>query len=125
MQLKINIDKADKIINAQIIGNELWVHYNGRTFVTPAGTGTKSRKKGLTASSDTILSPMPGKITKILIQEGDTVKPGQAVLVMEAMKMEYTLKAEVEGTIEKLNCSLGEQATLGSLLVKIKPQVAG
>lgn len=125
MQVKIQIENTEKLVNAQIIGSELWVHYNGKTFTTPVGNGTKSRKKGPQASSDRILAPMPGKITKLFVKEGDTVKAGQAVLVMEAMKMEYTLKAEIEGTIEKVQCSVGEQSTLGNLLVKIKPQTAG
>lgn len=125
MQVKVKIENTDQLVNAQIIGGELWVHYNGKTFTTPVGGGLKSRKKGLKASSDTILAPMPGKITKLFVKEGDVVKAGQAVLVMEAMKMEYTLKAEVEGTIEKIQCSVGEQSALGNLLVKIKPQTAG
>ncbi len=72
-----------------------------------------------------MISPMPGKITKILLSEGSDVQIGQAVLVMEAMKMEYTLKAEVAGTVEGIHCAVGEQVALGKALVKIKPAEKG
>jgi biotin carboxyl carrier protein len=64
---------------------------------------------------------MPGKVTKILLPIDAAVTAGQAVLVMEAMKMEYTLKAEVAGTIETIDCLAGDQVVLGKTLVKIKP----
>lgn len=108
-------------VPAQIIKGTLWVHLNGRTVSVDANPGRKSRKKGAGGSSDTVVAPMPGKVTKILVSPGGVVDAGQAVLVMEAMKMEYTLKAEVAGSIETVNCSVGEQVALGKNLVKIKP----
>ena len=44
---------------------------------------------------------MQGTIVKVLVSEGDTVEAGQAVLVLEAMKMENTINAETEGTVER------------------------
>lgn len=105
---------------AQIIKGVLWVHYQGRTFSQDANPGRKARKKSAAASSDQVKAPMPGKVTKLMVQVGETVKKGQALLVMEAMKMEYTLKAEMDGTIESLTCTVGEQVVLGKLLAKIK-----
>ncbi|MNU08488.1 2-oxoglutarate carboxylase large subunit [compost metagenome] len=64
---------------------------------------------------------MPGKVTKLLLGVGSAVQAGQAVLVMEAMKMEYTLKSEIAGTIETIECAAGDQVVLGKTLVKIKP----
>lgn len=108
-------------VPAQIIKGTLWIHLNGRNVSVDASPGRKSRKKGAGGSSDQIAAPMPGKVTKILLKEGTPVQTGQAVLVMEAMKMEYTLKAEISGEIESVNCAVGEQVILGKTLVKIKP----
>lgn len=105
---------------AQLIKGTLWVHFEGRTFSLDASPGRKSRKKSAAGSSDEILAPMPGKVTKIMVAEGAPISAGQAVLVMEAMKMEYTLKAEVTGSIDKISCKVGEQVVLGKQLVKIK-----
>ncbi|AHZ83926.1 Pyruvate carboxylase [Bdellovibrio bacteriovorus] len=122
MEVKVRIDGVDHKAQAQLIAGTLWVHYNGRVFTQDAMTGRKSRKKGgAGGSSDQIMAPMPGKVTKLLLAPGAAVAAGQAVLVMEAMKMEYTLKAEIAGTIDSVNCTVGEQVALGKALVKIKP----
>lgn len=106
---------------AQIIKSTLWVHFHGRTFSVEAAAGKRARQKKNSASaSDRVHAPMPGKITKVLVQTGDAIQAGQAVLVMEAMKMEYTLKADIGGVIEKLEAQAGDQVALGKLLVKIK-----
>src|SRR3989344_3850942 len=70
-----------------------------------------------------ILAPMPGKITKIFIDSGSQVQKSQALLVMEAMKMEYTLKSDLNTVVEKVNVQVGDQVTLGSLLIELKPEV--
>ncbi len=106
--------------SSQLVQGTLWVHVNGRTFVYEG----KKKKWGAKASKQTkpgILSaPMPGKVTKILKSLGETVAAGDVVLVMEAMKMEYTLKADGAGKLEKLNCKVGEQVALGKILAEIK-----
>ena len=121
MLVTVRVDGVDKKAHAQLIKGTLWVHHAGRTFTMETGTGRKSRKKGAAGSSDQILAPMPGKVTKILLQPGAEVSAGQAVMVMEAMKMEYTLKAEIAGSIDSLHCNVGDQVVLGKSLVKIKP----
>lgn len=120
MDLKIRVDGVDHRVQAEIVNGTLWLHHAGRTLTMDASTGKKSRRKGAQGSSDQILAPMPGKITKILAPAGTLVEAGQAVLVMEAMKMEYTLKSEIAGTIEAVSCAVGDQVVLGKLLVKTK-----
>ncbi|WP_295906249.1 acetyl-CoA carboxylase biotin carboxyl carrier protein subunit [uncultured Bdellovibrio sp.] len=123
MEVTVRIDGVDHKAHAQLIKGTLWVHHNGRVFTLDAGSGRKSRKKaGAGGSSDQVMAPMPGKVTKILLTPGSAVQAGQAVLVMEAMKMEYTLKAEIAGTIDSVNCTVGEQVALGKALVRIKPE---
>lgn len=111
-----NLHKAE----AQLVRGTLWVHVNGRTFAMDAGSKKSRKKVGAGGSSDQVLAPMPGKITKLLVSEGQEIQAGQAVIVMEAMKMEYTLKSEIAGVVEKIGVTVGEQVTLGKLLVKLK-----
>lgn len=121
MDVNLRIDGVDHRAQAQLIKGTLWVHYNGRTFTVDTGAGQKSRRKAAVGvSSDQVLAPMPGKVTKIFVSPGAVIEQGQAVLVMEAMKMEYTLKAEVSGSVENVQCAVGEQVELGKTLVKIK-----
>ncbi|HWU42526.1 MAG TPA: biotin/lipoyl-containing protein [Bdellovibrio sp.] len=120
MEIKIRIDGVDYKAQAQLVKGTLWVHSQGRTFTVDTSSGRKSRKNAVGGSSDMIVAPMPGKVTKIFLATGAAVAKGQAVLVMEAMKMEYTLKSEIDGKIDSVSCVVGEQVALGKSLVKIK-----
>eukprot|EP01132_Coremiostelium_polycephalum_P006181 gene6181-7695_t len=64
--------------------------------------------KGGESASGSLLSPMPGKITKINVQVGDKVKKGQPIILMEAMKMEHTIRSPIDGTVESLPYNLNE-----------------
>ena len=59
-------------------------------------------RQGEIESEGSLLSPMPGKVLKILIQEGAAVKKGDTLVILEAMKMEHTLKAPYDGFVEKI-----------------------
>ena len=71
------------------------------------------------------VAPMNGTIVAHLVSPGDKVEAGQAVLVMEAMKMEYTLRAEVAGTVEAFNADPGSLVDGGVELVVFSPKEAG
>jgi 3-methylcrotonyl-CoA carboxylase alpha subunit len=62
---------------------------------------------------------MPGKILKLLVKVGEDVVPGTPILVMEAMKMEHTIKASKAGKIEKIHFKEGDQVAGGVELVKL------
>jgi pyruvate carboxylase len=63
---------------------------------------------------------MPGKVLSIVHQVGDTVEAGEAVLVLEAMKMETAITASIAGVIEKITVSVGDDAKAGELLIRLR-----
>jgi biotin carboxyl carrier protein len=67
-----------------------------------------------------ITAPLPGTIFKIIAKEGDTVKKGDKVLIMEAMKMENNILAEKEGTVKKILIQEGDSVLQGDLLIEIE-----
>ncbi|MGZ6020457.1 MAG: acetyl/propionyl/methylcrotonyl-CoA carboxylase subunit alpha [Phenylobacterium sp.] len=71
------------------------------------------------AGDGAIRSPMPGKVTGLSVKAGAAVKKGQALLVLEAMKMEHALTAPFEGTVETVAVTLGAQVSEGATLVKL------
>ncbi|MGP1615340.1 MAG: biotin/lipoyl-containing protein, partial [Pollutimonas bauzanensis] len=87
---------------------ELQVH----DAVAHAQDDTSGHLGGLTA-------PMPGKIIAISVRAGDKVKSGDALLVMEAMKMEHTIHAPADGTVEELFFAVGDQVGDGAELIAI------
>ena len=70
-------------------------------------------------SDGSIRSPMPGKVTGLSVKTGDGVVKGQALLTLEAMKMEHALTAPFDGTVEAVSVTLGAQVTEGAILVKL------
>lgn len=67
-----------------------------------------------------ISAGMPGKIVKILVEEGDRVVQDQPVLIMEAMKMENEIRAPRELVVDKLKVAEGESVESGSVMVTFK-----
>jgi 3-methylcrotonyl-CoA carboxylase alpha subunit len=64
-------------------------------------------------------APMPGKIVGFLVKAGDKVSKGQALAVMEAMKMEHTIAAPADGQIGELLYAPGDQVSEGAELLKM------
>lgn len=68
----------------------------------------------------TICSPMPGRVVKVLVGEGDSVEIGQGVVIVEAMKMENELRAEAAGTVKTVRCAEGDLVGGGDELVVLE-----
>ncbi len=100
----------------------LWLHAEGETWtVETSGRARRGSKAGAPSAANPgeILAPMPGKIIKIMVPQGSKIAKGDVVIVMEAMKMEYTLKAQAEGVLSDVRCEAGDQVPLGQLLAKV------
>jgi len=69
-------------------------------------------------TSNLLLCPMPGVIKQVLVEVGDTVEEGQALAVVEAMKMENTLRAEKKSVIEKVNVAAGENLAVDEVIME-------
>jgi propionyl-CoA carboxylase alpha chain len=66
-------------------------------------------------------APLPGAVSKVLVAEGDVVAEGDGLVVLEAMKMEHTLRAKGAGTVVQVDCAAGEQVDVHDLLVTVRP----
>jgi 3-methylcrotonyl-CoA carboxylase alpha subunit len=91
----------------------------GSTFVLreAATTGAASASE----ADGAITSPMPGRVIAVDVRQGDSVKAGQKLLTLEAMKMEHSLAAPFDGIVAELHASEGGQVTEGTMLVRIEP----
>tara|TARA_B100000315_G_C14590873_1_gene595680 strand:+ start:456 stop:2411 length:1956 start_codon:yes stop_codon:yes gene_type:complete len=66
-----------------------------------------------------VSSPMPGKVVKVLVKEGDQIKKGAVVLIVEAMKMESQVVCSVNGTVAKVNVTVGDDIQTDETLVVV------
>lgn len=70
-------------------------------------------------SAGSVRSPMPGLVLRIEVKEGQVVKAGQTLVVMEAMKMENTILAPHNGTVRKILASEGASVSEGDVLIEV------
>ena len=86
------------------------------------------RKKALRlaggAGQGKLKSSMPGRVVSILVEEGAVVEKGQAVIIVEAMKMENEVKAPVAGTVSNIQVAPGQAVEAGAPLLTITPPEA-
>ena len=71
-------------------------------------------------SADPLRAPMPGRIVRVLVAEGQAVEAGQGLVVMEAMKMENELKATGAGTVAAVRVEPGDRVEKGATLVEMR-----
>lgn len=101
----------------------LTLFHGGRNLVfhVPDGlTGGQSSE----IADDELVAPMPGLVKLVRVGAGDAVTKGQALVVMEAMKMELTLSASREGTIANVHVAEGAQVSEGTVLVTLMEEAA-
>ncbi|RZV34039.1 MAG: acetyl/propionyl/methylcrotonyl-CoA carboxylase subunit alpha [Sphingomonadaceae bacterium] len=111
--------KDSEIIASGLVeGDRVLVFAEGQSFEF----ATASRGSGVAAAGDgAILAPMPGKVIAVDVARGDSVTPGQRLLVLEAMKMEHALTAPFAGTVAELNASEGAQVQVEAVLCVVEP----
>ena len=70
---------------------------------------------------DELTARLPGTVARVLVMAGDQVAQGQPLLIIEAMKMEHTIRAPYAGRVSAVRFAKGERVTEGALLVDLKP----
>jgi acetyl-CoA/propionyl-CoA carboxylase biotin carboxyl carrier protein len=108
-------------VNGKRFDVKVWVPPVGGP--APATQKTRSASRGAdqsAAASGTITAPMQGTVIKVLVTEGQTVAQGDAVLVLEAMKMENQIQADKAGKVAKINCKAGDTVGSGDVLLVIE-----
>jgi biotin carboxyl carrier protein len=75
--------------------------------------------KMLSTKANIVKAPMPGLVLRIIAKEGDAVKKGDAILVLEAMKMENVIKADGEGIIKRICVSEKQAVEKNTVLVEL------
>ena len=93
-----------------------------RTFDFVRVEEGRRRTHGLAASE--ITAPMPGKVLRVLVKEGDAVTAGQPLVVLEAMKMETALAAESDAIVKRVPVAPGQMVDHGAVLIELSPPVA-
>ncbi len=113
---------------------DLWLDGEGETVSVTAGgarlqakietersrIGARASRPG-SAGGGEVRAPMPGRVVKVLVAEGDLVEAGAPLIVVEAMKMENELAADAPGVVRAIRASAGQTVEAGATLVELGP----
>ena len=98
-------------------GKNTWVFINGETWIIdasePSGRASRSDEAAFSA-------PMPATVVTINVSPGQTVKAGDTLVVLEAMKMELSVTAPRDGQVKSVACRVGELVQSGVPLVELE-----
>ena len=106
MRGELIVREGDRISRVFAIANGgvTWVFHNGVTYEIADETG---RARVLHAHGS-VNAPMPATVTAVKVAPGDTVKQGDVLIVLEAMKMELPVRAPGEGRVRAVHCKTGD-----------------
>jgi biotin carboxyl carrier protein len=122
--LSCDEDHADALVNG--IRYRFHIRQRGPDYYVRSSLGQRHVRRlprfpERTAASQhqSANSPMPGQVLRILVAEGQNVQPGDALVVLEAMKMEQTIKATIQGVVRAVLVKPAETVAPGQMLVEI------
>jgi biotin carboxyl carrier protein len=110
-------------VSVEANGNEYRVRHGAAVVVVSLADPSRGAREELRGTKDgpeVVTSVMPGKVVRILVAEGETVRPEQGLLVVEAMKMENEIAAPRGGTIRSIEVREGQPVESGARLIVIE-----
>jgi biotin carboxyl carrier protein len=96
-----------------------FLNINTSLYKTRISEKFANRKRYQPVEQRKILSFIPGTVLEILVTEGQMVKKGDVLIILEAMKMKNRLKLAISGKVRKIHTSVGEKVSKGTLLIEL------
>ncbi|MBL8203783.1 MAG: acetyl-CoA carboxylase biotin carboxylase subunit [Blastocatellia bacterium] len=116
--IRLVIDGVQRSFRLMKVGDHLYLHSSlGSRTITRL---PRHPEVQAAAEQGSMISPMPGLVAKILVAVGQAVKAGDPLLILEAMKMEQTMRAAVDGIVETIRVAEGEVVGPGAMLITLK-----
>ena len=121
---KVIVDGTEFEVDIEQEGNTFTATVEGREFKievpeAPQATPKRATRGGKKKKSGKISANIPGKIVTIEVALGDPVSEGQVVLILEAMKMQQTLRADWSGVVSAVHVQPGQQVSEGDPIVEL------
>jgi biotin carboxyl carrier protein len=116
-------DGAAHVARAVDHAGTRWLHIDGEIVAVRPGDAVR-RRAGRAPRPEGLESPMPGTVMQVAVQEGDAVAAGQAIVVVEAMKMEHVIRAPEAGRVVALRVRAGDRVDAGAVVAELQSSAA-
>ena len=117
--LRLTTDEGVVVAEITAVGAQRFVHFNGMDFVLEKETSGRQARRSA-AQGGSLEAPMPGVVVRVMVAAGDEVLAGQALVAIEAMKMEHVLRAPRAGRVKGVTARTGEMVSPGVPLVELE-----
>jgi 3-methylcrotonyl-CoA carboxylase alpha subunit len=114
----LEIDGARAVVHVAAAGSARYVHARGHNLALERLTA-RSQRRGPGSAAGDLTAQMPGQVVAVLVSPGDAVQSGQALIVLEAMKMEIRIGAPRSGTVGRVLVETGDLVERGQALVEL------
>ena len=120
-RLHLTSEQGETVAELSAAGTRRFVRLGALDFVLDRQVaGASGRKvRGARAHGGGLESPMPGVLTRVMVEAGDTVEKGQPLLALEAMKMEHLIRAPRDGRIRSVAATVGQMVSGGLTLIEM------
>ena len=115
----ISVDAGPELLYAVAHGDTVHVNFRGRAWKIERIDPTRSTATAVAAGAGASHAPMPGVVVSLLVGSGQCVRQGDALLVIESMKMQMTIAAAIDGEVKELPLHVGQTFQRGDMLVRI------
>ncbi|MCB9760712.1 MAG: ATP-grasp domain-containing protein [Alphaproteobacteria bacterium] len=119
--LRVGVDSHLRTARVVATAEGWWVHTPDGQFVLNRDPRFPDTRRA--DATGGCVAPMPGKVLRVEVAPKDTITKGQALIVLEAMKMEQTLRAPRDGVVAAVRAQVGEQVDTGAVLIELEPVV--
>jgi biotin carboxyl carrier protein len=118
------IHGANRLIHIASAGRATYVAVDGRQFcfqeATPGGRKHGTRDLPIDRRELTAIAPMPGRVVKLNVTEGDRVERGHTLAVVEAMKMENEVRAPIDGFVDRVLVREDDMVNVGQVMIELR-----
>jgi len=116
----LRVDGVDRPFDVARYGGDVFIDSPGGPVQLTAIP--RFGEPGSALQPGSLVAPMPGAVTRLGAQVGDTVAAGQPIVWMEAMKMEHAVTAPKDGVVAELRVQTGQQVELGAVLARVESE---
>lgn len=116
---RVDHEGRTRIVYVAGAPGDWWAFADGNVYRVGGAARQGVRHAARGSGPETLAAPMPGTVIKVLVQPGATVKKGETIILLEAMKMELPLRAPADATVVAVHCREGELVQPDTTLVEL------